>query len=279
MNRTILTSAALVAGLLLTGTVWGVTTFQKMESFDSDPGWNGLNNRDGSLGDGQDYGFSNTNNAGGAAVGEAGGEIGRTGSQPQPDGTPPTGAYYADNLNGQLDFNTAFSASGKLTLPSDNVQAFLGFFDSNNICFTSLCGGGGRADSNVAGFWVDFNTVYFTTNTPTSSWNNTANLGAPTYGNVVDWDFAYDPDGDGGAGTMSGTFNGTAFGPTTLNLKASGAVFDRFGLSSSTETQLSGFQNTGPIFIDDVEYTAVPEPAVLGLLACGGLLMLRRRRA
>jgi hypothetical protein len=61
--------------LLLTLMVQAVPS-QRLESFDSDPGWEGNGNRD----DPQDFGFSAaTNNAAGVSgVGEAGGILVRT---------------------------------------------------------------------------------------------------------------------------------------------------------------------------------------------------------
>jgi hypothetical protein len=273
MNRAMLTLAALAVGLMVTGSAWGVHTFQKMEDFSVDPGWEGVGNRPADGVNSQDYGFSNTNNAGGAAAGEAGGTIRRTGGQP-PD--PPI-AYYADDLNGFVDFDHAFSASGTAQL-QNQAAGFLGFFNSTDPCFTSLCGNGSFGGQSVlAGWFLDFASVFMVYEGPGGGvWQSSASNSTTTGTDAFNWSIDYDPNA--GNGELSGTFGGFSIASVDIGagIRASGATFDRFGIASATDTD---FGNSGPFFIDDVEYTATPEPAVLGILACGTLLMLRRRRA
>ena len=80
---------------------------QRLETFDSNPGWDGNSN----LSDGYDYGFSNTDvTAGQSGAGEAGGKFVRSSQA----------SYYADtNLASPLTLGQTLFASGELAL--DNV--------------------------------------------------------------------------------------------------------------------------------------------------------------
>src|SRR5688500_11352278 len=96
---------------------------QVRESFDSDPGWEGMNNRVEATNPPtikQDFGWSPTSHTGGA-----GGEIGGTAWRSR------TIAYYALPLGKPLTFKDKFSASGKIALmPIDKTGgAYIGFFN------------------------------------------------------------------------------------------------------------------------------------------------------
>ena len=88
----------------------------------------------------------------------------------------------------------------------------------------------------------------------------------------------YDPDGNGGTGSITVTLDGQA---VTLNLDAGhkqiGAHFNRFGIIT---THIDGSGQT--VYFDDLTYAIgiVPEPS-MGLLTivgvmCGGLCVRRR---
>src|SRR5262245_55738814 len=88
----------------------------KVESFDRDPNWEGHNNRirvapESAPEVTQDFGFSRTNFAGGAA-GELGGQITRA-SKP---------AYYADKI-GPITLDEKLSASGTFALTQTSAGA------------------------------------------------------------------------------------------------------------------------------------------------------------
>ena len=96
------------------------------ESFDADPGWIGVNNRQ--VGTEmptvrQDFGWSNTNHTG-AGSGEIGGVV--TDSRNQ--------AYYALPFGRPLSFKDKLSASGKLVLKRLDLRgvAYFGFFNSTH---------------------------------------------------------------------------------------------------------------------------------------------------
>ena len=74
-------------------------------------------------------------------------------------------------------------------------------------------------------------------------------------------------------GATSGQWNFTAWQFIPANTP-SGAGRNTYFILMNTYTDV-----TGPVFYDDVALHAVPAPAGLGLLALGGLLGARRRRA
>lgn len=278
MKRTIVNVTVLAVALVAAGSVLAV---EVTEDFSGDPGWEGVNNRpgDGLL---SDFGYSATGNAGGA-IGEGGGVISRSGTPPQSDGSQPPVAYYAADLGAQLTLDQPFQASGVASL-TNNGNIFLGFFDSANPCFSSLCdGGGGRMQATAMGWLVDFASTYMVAGVPGGGWVISSGFPA-TPGGQFAWDMAYDPDA-GANGQLTGNL-GPITGVTidiSAGARSGGAVFDRFGLAGGTDNVLDPGSypccvGTGPLYIDDVTYT-IPEPAALSVLACGGLLMLRRRRA
>jgi hypothetical protein len=133
--RLVLATAAVQAGLA--GAAFAQT---ETENFDSAPvDWLARGNPD-------TYGFSNTDNTGGASgAGEAGGDIFRD----------PNVAYYADlTLGGMLTEQHAFSASGEL-----NVDNYVGLNSENMIAFfeqgkEDLVGDGGPGANNVVGLHI-----------------------------------------------------------------------------------------------------------------------------
>ena len=105
---------------LLTGTISGHVFHdlnhdaqwqgQRLETFDSNPGWGGDSNRS----DGYDYGFSNTDVTGGQSdAGEAGGKFVRSSQA----------SYYADtNLASPLTLGQTLFASGELALANVSLN-------------------------------------------------------------------------------------------------------------------------------------------------------------
>ncbi len=89
-----------------------------IENFDTEPGWHGFNNKDLP----HNFGFSNTNYAGGAR-GEIGGNITRSTKT----------AYYGDNLeNLNLNFNVALKVTGKFTIKNSESSSGVLFGWFNN---------------------------------------------------------------------------------------------------------------------------------------------------
>ena len=76
---------------------------------------------------------------------------------------------------------------------------------------------------------------------------------------------------DVGAGTLEGFIDNVSFGTAT------GQTFAKFrGMDFQVMVAWGGL--SGPNFIDNVGLVVVPEPAILSLLALGGVAVLRRKR-
>ena len=111
--------SAFLAAACLVATV--CVAADRTQSFDTDPGWTGVNNRvvvKQYPTVTQDFGYSKSNHAG-AAVGEMGGMVTRA-------ATP---AYYGDKV-GPLTLDDKMSASGTFafTKTSAGAGVFVGFF-------------------------------------------------------------------------------------------------------------------------------------------------------
>ena len=124
------------------GTVEAIDTALKHESFDSDPNWEGFNNRVVPKHPKivkQDFGYSPTNHAGRAA-GEMGGAVQRS----------TTPAYYAAKISPK-SLNDHITASGSyaITASQGGAGVFFGFFNSDQP------GGSGRP-IGALGFDFDF---------------------------------------------------------------------------------------------------------------------------
>jgi len=95
--------------------------------------------------------------------------------------------------------------------------------------------------------------------------------------------YSYNPNSGGSSqGQLSLTVTNSTFSNTfTVDLTAAdravGGVLDAFGVGSNPLSFPSA-SNTGDIFIDDVSFTAIPEPSAVALLGAGTLLLGRQRR-
>lgn len=218
------------------------------QAFDADPYWIGQGNRisfeDREVTGAHDFGFSaDTNHAGGSLPGEVGGGLWRSGKF----------GYYADRV-GPLNLDQPLEARGKVKMvtagPDSDMS--IGWFNS------AAKGSGKDADeANFIGIHVGGPTRighYFipvvATAKPTKAKVDKGPILTP--GQVLDWAIRYDPDANQGLGEVQVTLGTES---VTLALKpgqkAQGAIFDRFGLFTST----AGGQMV-KIFFDDVEYTA-----------------------
>lgn len=220
---------------------------ERLETFDTDPGWEGINNRSTHFAPQkitQDFGY--------APEVELGGAKGAIGGFIMPDARA---AYYAMPLQ-PLSFDTPFSASGILTMKAGGGNLLLGFFNSTTL-----------------NEWRTPNTVAFRINGRgeimhvhveylTSKWRaGAAIIGRydkeadrmhpveiPT-GGTYPWTMNYDPAGNGGSGEIRVTFNGIeALCPITPELRADGATFDRFGLLNVIKHVDGG----GDLYVNDL---------------------------
>jgi hypothetical protein len=225
-----------------------VPAAERREGFDADPGWEGHNNR---LGVSevrpvrQDFGYSPTAHAGGAA-GEAGGSI-------WPVGEP---AYYARRITTRT-FAEPLSASGRLACTGRNFHVQLGFFKSdtinewrtpNTVVFRLY----GRGDVFLA--YIGYATrlwrageLAFEREDRTTGKRVTKPYASGTA--VHTWSLRYDPQGNGGGGSVIARLDDDT---VTVNLgtwhKADGAAFDRFGLLNV----MKHYDQGGEVWVDDV---------------------------
>jgi hypothetical protein len=199
--------------------------------FDSDPGWEGFRNR--LLPESrpivrQDFGYSQTNHAGGQRPGEIGGVVHR--AQPR--------AYYAMAIP-TLSFNDRFSASGKFAVTSADGSSgvLIGWFHETSEGWRTPNSFMFRMDGNGGKYWVFYEYG-------TRSWA-TAGVGAfegeryqttptkpyPADGTVHDWSLAYDPDAWQGQGRMTFRIDDHIYQlPLSPGHKEDGVVLNRFGI-------------------------------------------------
>jgi hypothetical protein len=215
------------------------------EDFAEDPNWDAFRNRvrykAKDVAGAHNFGFSNTNHAGGKP-GEIGGAFWRSGKY----------GYYADRV-GLLTLDDRLEASGKVVLKvgAPDSDMFLGWFNSANKEQSPVEAG------HFLGVHVGGPTRvghYFHPAFATAKRTKGLAAGGPVLepGKVYDWSLVYDPAGAGGRGTVQVTLGKES---VTLvlkeGIKSQGASFDRFGLFTVT---IGG--QVVKIFLDDLKYTA-----------------------
>lgn len=200
----------------------------RTEHFDTDPRWDSLNNRSTIemrpvI---QDFGYVPYKDVPSLA-GTIGGTI-------TPDGHP---AYYAKPIS-EVSLDTPLSASGTLTVKKGSGNILFGFFNSKTV--------NEWRTPNTLVFRINGRgeTFHAHTEYTSSKWRATAGV-IGRYDKDADrmhpienpsdttytWTIRYDPNGNGGAGTMNMTLNDvTALTNITPELRKDGATFDRFGL-------------------------------------------------
>ena len=225
---------------------------ERTQNFDSDPGWDGHNNRATRPEPRQirqDFGYSRTSHAGGAS-GEMGGFIS---SVAEP-------AYYAKEIPTQT-FNDSLSASGKLACPGREFHVLIAFFNDSTInewrtpnsialrlygrgnvfyAYVEYCTSRWRAGG-------DWPTGFAMVSDPASGRERLKGFPAGT--NVHRWSLKYDPTGNDGKGSVTATVgNETAVCHLAGGHKADGATFNRFGLLNV----MKQFDSGGEVWLDDV---------------------------
>jgi hypothetical protein len=221
----------------------------RSQDFSQDPHWDAFRNRATyqamDVAGAHNFGFSNTNHAGGEP-GEIGGVFWRTDNW----------GYYADKV-GPLSFDDRLEAKGKVVLAVGAPDA--------DMCFGWFHTDGGGEAPNKAGSFLGVKVGgptrighYFL---PALAANEQIR-GLPDEGPVMEvgkpceWSLTYDPSANDGQGAITATLAGQS---VTHNLrqgqraKAKDARLDRFGLFS-----------IGPggqivrLYLDDLQYTASP---------------------
>jgi hypothetical protein len=260
-----------------------------VQTFTSDPNWEGFNNRTTYsttvVRPRFDFGYSPaTHKAGGAGSGEIGGTIWRGDSDPQYNGAQL--AYYGDPLQQTLDLDHPLHAAGKISFNrgvSDST-ALIGFFhhaDSmrNEISDYSI-------PENFVGAAIEGPSsegFFFYPTFGTNVEDSHGDGGNAPYiypdGASHNWQLDYDPlGGNADHGRINLTLDGTL---ATIDLTSgdrnAGAHFDRFGIISTQHDGL--FQD---VYFDDLTYTvALPEPstaAATAVILAGACAARRRRR-
>jgi len=201
----------------------------RTDTFDTDPGWEGHNNRSQAelRPIAQDFGYT-PGKIFGDALGAIGGVI-------YPDGLP---AYYAKEIP-LKDVNGPLHASGMLKVEEGGGNILLGFFNSRTI--------NEWRTPNTLAFRINGRgeTFHVHTEYATSKWRAGAGI-IGRYdkeadrmfpvenlckGEIYRWTLDYDPAGNDGAGLLKATLNGMeALMPITAENRAQGMTFDRFGL-------------------------------------------------
>lgn len=216
----------------------------KTQDFAKDPKWVASGNRATyqakDVAGAHDFGFSNTNHAGGKA-GEIGGTFWRSGKY----------AYYADKV-GPLNLDDRLEASGKVVLKvgAPDADMFLGWFNGANQ----------DESPHEAGHFLGVHVGgptrvghYFHPALTTAKGTKMLAAAGPVLvpGKVHEWTLIYDPAAEAGNGTITVTLDKES---VTLGLKkgtkAQGANFDRFGLFTSN---IGG--QIVRIYLDDLKYT------------------------
>lgn len=210
-----------------------------------EPGWAASGNRttyeDREQTGAHDFGFSQTNLAGGAAAGEIGGGLWRSGLL----------GSYADRV-GPLNLEQRMEARGKVRMVTAGPDSdiLLGWFSSahdkeaaDNRNFVGIhVGGPTRIGHYFIPRFADAK----------GSVGKVEKGPLLTPGKVFDWSLVYDPAVNGGLGEIKVTLGDES---ATLSLragqKAAGASLDRFGLFTAT----AGGQMV-KIYLDDISYTA-----------------------
>ena len=232
---------------------------QRIQTFDADPHWDGMNNRSTieTRTIEQDFGYSKTDH-GGWGEGEVGGTI-------YPDGTP---AYYAKEMPPRT-LDDSFTVSGALVVEEGAGNALIGFFNHKTI-------NEWRTPNSIA-IRVNGRGETFHTHVEyaTSRWRTSAGvigrydehadrmypIETPSRG-VHLWTLSYDPDGANGDGLITLEFDGTkAECPLAPGHKADGITVDRVGILNVVKSaDAPGTLWINNIAIDDKDEMFTSDP-------------------
>ncbi|MEX0643621.1 MAG: PEP-CTERM sorting domain-containing protein [Pirellulales bacterium] len=236
-------------------------------------GWTGNRNRDAELGTG--YGFSDSNNAGGAPR-EMGGVV--------PGRTSVVSSYADTTLGGSLSQNLPLTATGRFTVTSiDGLDGGfeIGFFDAGTLDGTPAFIGARIVDGTGSSlrWW------------PRRDVNGSSEAGGETNQLVVGEDYlfelSYDPSGGGpGIGRLAVEFtrasDNTSLGVRSLDFTTLGTEVNLNAFGMKTLDFNANVGGQANIFLDDLKYTKiVPEPSALAIVVAGlmvSCIAVRRRR-
>jgi len=223
----------------------------RAQNFSSDPNWDGSGNRAtyqaSDVGGAHNFGYSDTNHAGGAKKGEIGGTFWRTDKW----------GYYADKIE-PVTFDDRLEARGKVAMVVGGVDA--------DMCFGWFRSAGeGEGEDRAPNRTGEF--IGIKVGGPTRVGHmflptftvNAKLRGLPDKGPVMrpgkacEWSLVYDPNANGGNGAITATLDGES---VTHNLKpgqkraAKDARLDHFGMFA-----IGPGGQIVKLFLDDITYT------------------------
>jgi hypothetical protein len=221
---------------------------EPVQSFATDPNWDALRNRllpTDPKSTRQDFGWRDSNKAGGRKPGEIGGRVQRS----------LTPASYAKVIP-EKTFNDKLTASGVLavTAAEKSSGVLLGWFHDTSRGWRTPNSVALRLDGNGDKFWVLFE--YGTRlgragsgATFEGKYQTTKTKPEPADGKPHRWALTYDPAGHGGDGELIFVWDGKTYSaPLVPGHKKDGAVFNRFGLWNP-HTAGKGIE----VYVDDLE--------------------------
>ena len=241
---------AVFLSLLLAGSLQS-TSGERFESFDKDPGWEGINNRSRQPRQRtvkQDFGYQATTHFGGQP-GEIGGFV-STAAEP---------AYYAKRIPTKT-LSDSLTASGRLIYTGKGPHLLLGFFNADTInewrtpnslsirvqgrgevfyAYVEYCTSKWRAGGDSPGGFAIV---------PDAK-SGKKQLKGFRIGQVYSWSMKYDPAGNQGCGSMSVTIDGeTSVCHLSNGHKSDGATFNRFGMLAVSKSADGG----GEVWLDEI---------------------------
>lgn len=225
---------------------------ERTQRFDRDPQWDGRNHRatvpEPQLVT-QQFGYSQTGNAGGAAIGEIGGLL-------TPAAEP---TYYARPV-GPSSFDDVLEAAGTFCATGRQFHVLVGFFNSATV-------NEWRTPNSIVLRLYGRGDVFYTyVEYATSRWRAGADApggfstviepdsGKPQLkgfdrGTPHTWSLRYDPQGNDGGGTITATIdNETAVCNLDAGHKNDGATFNRCGVLNIPKH----FDQGGEVWLDDL---------------------------
>lgn len=221
---------------------------ERRETFDKDPGWEGVNNRarlPAARTIRQDFGYSAQSSHAGGMPGEIGGLI-------TPAAEP---AYYARKI-AVRSFDDRLKASGKLLCKGPRAHVLIGFFNDDTLNEwrtpnTIALRIGVRGDRVLP--YVEYATARWRAGgdspQPFPGMRAPKNERGMAAGKVYEWSLEYDPRGNGGLGAITATFGGeTAVCHLGAGHRQDGATFNRCGLL----TVMKHADDAGEVWLDDM---------------------------
>jgi hypothetical protein len=232
---------------------------ERTEHFDHDPQWDGVNNRATSPEPQlitQDFGYSKTQHAGGVAIGEIGGLL-------TPAAEP---CFYAKPFE-LKSFGERLEASGKFTCTGRQFHILVGFFNASTVNEWRT------PNSIVLRLYGRGDVFYAYVEYATSRWR--AGGDSPGgFSNVIEaetgrpqlkgfaggvphtWSLVYDPNGNGGAGSIVAKIDDeAAVCHLDAGHKDDGATFNRFGVLNIPKS----FDQGGEVWLDDLTFNGTTE--------------------